>query len=110
MSDNRVGYVNDVSPFYAQMAVAAGTLMPDPTLVSSVRFAVRKPGGTAEWWDGIVSSTSATAAVFRHTLVSGDFDTAGEYEWVAFATIGGTERRVSDPERFVVKTRPEPSA
>ncbi|HPO92901.1 MAG TPA: hypothetical protein PL072_05460 [Phycisphaerales bacterium] len=27
----------------------------------------------------------------------------------AFATIGGTERRVSDPERFVVKTRPTPA-
>lgn len=109
MSDNRIGYVGDVSPFYAQMTVAAGTLMPDPTLVSSVRFAVRHPGGETEWWNGIVSSTSATAAVFRHTLVSGDFDAAGEYEWVAFATIGGTERRVSDPERFVVKTRPSPT-
>lgn len=109
MSDNRIGYVGDVSPFYAQMTVAAGTLMPDPTLVSSVRFAVRKPGGDTEWWTGIVSSTSATAAVFRHTLASGDFDTAGEYEWLAFATIGGTERRVSDPERFVVKTRPAPT-
>lgn len=70
---------------------------------------VQANGGDEEWWDGIVSSSSASQAVFRHTLVTGDFDAAGEYEWAAFATIGGTERRVSDPERFVVKTRPTPA-
>ena len=109
MSDNRIGYVGDVSPFYAQMTVDAGTLMPDPTLVSSVRFAVSKPGGSAVWWDGIVSSTSATQAVFRHTLVAGDIDTAGKYTWEAHATIGGTERRVSDPETFTVLDHPRPA-
>jgi len=109
MSDNRIGYVGDVSPFYAQMTVAAGTLMPDPTLVSSVRFAVRKPGGDEEWWDGTVASSSASQAVFRHTLVTGDFDTPGTYTWEAHATISGVERRVSDPTTFEVKTHPRPA-
>lgn len=109
MSDNRIGYVGDVSPFYAQMTVAAGTLMPDPTAVSSVRFAVRKPGGDEEWWDGTVASSSASQAVFRHTLVTGDFDAAGTYTWEAHATISGVERRVSDPTTFEVKSHPRPA-